>query len=98
MLPLLLHSYYTFSSSVIQVITWCQIETSNSLSLEENLLQNRKTSKESFTLFMTAAEYNGKNDKVKINLLLHCIGEKAKEVYNTFVFSSTKDSVKYSKG
>ena len=47
---------------------------------------------------MTAAEYSGKNDKVKINLLLHCIGEKAKEVYNTFVFSSTKDSIKYNKG
>ena len=47
---------------------------------------------------MTAAEYNGKNEKVKINLLLHCIGEKAKVVYNTFVFSSTKDSIKYNKG
>ena len=30
-------------------------------------------------------------------MLLHCIGEKAREVYNTFAFSSTEDSKKYNK-
>ena len=46
---------------------------------------------------MTATEYNGKSDEVKISLLLHCIGEKVREVYNTFVFSSTEDSMKYNR-
>ena len=46
---------------------------------------------------MTATEYNGTSDEVKTSLLLHCTGEKAREVYNTFVFSSTEDSMKYNK-
>ena len=46
---------------------------------------------------MTATEYNGISDEVKTSLLLHCTGEKAREVYNTFVFSSTEDSMKYNK-
>ena len=49
---------------------------------------------------MTATEYNGKRDEVKTSLLLHCIGEKVSEVYNTFVFSSAEDSmlsIKYNK-
>ena len=33
--------------------------------------------------------------KVKLSLLLHCIQDKAREVYNTFVFTSTEDSMKY---
>ena len=44
----------------------------NSLSLEGNLLQNWKTWKQNFTLFMTATEYNGKNDEVsKFAVTLH---------------------------
>ena len=66
-------------------------------SLEGNILRNWKTWKQNFTLLMAATEYNGKSDEVKINLLLHCIGEKARKVYNTFVFSSTEDSVKHNK-
>ena len=31
------------------------------------------------------------------SLLLHCIGEKTREVYNTFVFSSIEDFMKYNK-
>ena len=49
---------------------------------------------------MTATEYNGTRDEVKTSLLLHCIGEKVSEVYNTFVFSSAEDSMlsmKYNK-
>ena len=39
----------------------------------------------------------GQSDKVKTSLLIHCIGEKAREVYNAFVFSFTEDSRKYNK-
>ena len=46
---------------------------------------------------MTATEYNDKSDEVKTSLLLHCFGEKAREVNNTIVFSSTEDSMKYNK-
>ena len=49
---------------------------------------------------MTATEYNGKSDELKTGLLLHYIGERVSEVYNTFVFSSAEDStlsMKYNK-
>ena len=69
----------------------------NSLSLEVNLRQSWKTWKQSFTLFMTTTEHDGKSDEVKTSLLLHCIGEKTREVYNTFAFSSIEDSMKYNK-
>ena len=46
---------------------------------------------------MAATECNGKSDKVKTSLLLHYIGDKAREVYSTFAFLSTEDSMKYNK-
>ena len=36
-------------------------------------------------------------DNVKSSLLLHCIGEQAREVYNIFNFSTTADSMKLEK-
>ena len=46
---------------------------------------------------MRATEYNGKTDKVKTSLILHCIGKMAREVCNTFACSSTEDPIKYNK-
>ena len=46
---------------------------------------------------MTATEYDEKPDTVKSSLLLHCIGERAREVYSTFNFSTTADSIKLEK-
>ena len=34
---------------------------------------------------------------MKTSLLLHCIGERAREVYNSFIFQSEADSIKYTK-
>ena len=63
-----------------------RLKPPNSLSLEVNLRQSWKTWKQSFTLFMTTTEHDGKSEEVKTSLLLHCIGEKTREVYNTFAF------------
>ena len=46
---------------------------------------------------MTAAEYDEKTNNVKSSLLLNCIGERAKKVYNTFNFSTTADWMKLEK-
>ena len=64
------------------------------LNLDGNLLQNLKSWKQDFVLFMTATEYDEKLDNVKSSLLLHCISERARELYNTFNFSTTADSMK----
>lgn len=46
---------------------------------------------------MTATEYDEKLDNVMSSLLLHCIGERARVLYNTFNFSTNADSTKLEK-
>ena len=46
---------------------------------------------------MTATEYDEEPDNLKSSLLLHCIGERAREVYNTLNFSTTADLMKLEK-
>ena len=50
------------------------------LNLDGNLQQNWKSWKQDFILFMTDKEYDKKLDNVKSSLLLHSIGEQAREV------------------
>ena len=67
------------------------------LSLEGNLLENWKTWKQNFGFYHTAIEYNDKDTKVKASLFLHCIGDKARQVYNTLPFDEADDNLKYDK-
>ena len=53
-----------------KLINMGRLKPPNSFSLEGNLLQNWKTWKQNFTLFMTVTEYNGKSDEVKTSLCL----------------------------
>ena len=68
-----------------------------SLSLEGNLEQNWKTWKQELTLYMQATESSGKSDTVKSSILLHCIGSKSREIYNTFTFAEQGDNMKFDK-
>ena len=45
------------------------------LNLDGNLLQNQKSWKQDFILFMTATEHDHKPDNMKSSLLLHCISK-----------------------
>ena len=74
-----------------------RLKPPKTLNLDGNLLQNWILWKQDFNLFMTAAEYDEKPDNVKSSLLLHCIDERARKVYNTFHFSTTADSMKLEK-
>ena len=64
------------------------------LNLDGNLQQNWKSWRQDFILFMAATKYDEKPDNVKSSLLLDCISERAREVCNTFKFSTTADSMK----
>ena len=46
---------------------------------------------------MTATEKEEKPNNVKSSLLLPCVGERARKVYNPFNFSTTGDSIKLEK-
>ena len=74
-----------------------RLKPSKLLNLDGNLLQNWKSWKQDFILFMTATEFDQKPDNVKSSFLLHCAGERTREVYSTFNFSSTADSMKLEK-
>ncbi|XP_055861369.1 uncharacterized protein LOC106067741 [Biomphalaria glabrata] len=54
------------------------------LSLDGNLSERWKKWRQSFELFMVATEKNTKPEPVKKALLLHLIGEPARDIYNTF--------------
>lgn len=67
------------------------------LLLEGNLVENWKRWKKDFTFYLTATEYDTKADNVKSSLLLHCIGDKAREVYDTLTFDEDGDNLKLEK-
>ena len=99
----MLNQVYSFTPLLLN-ITWCQkkididrLKPPKPINLDGNLLQNWKSWKQGFILFMTAAEYDEKPDNVKSSLLLHCIGERARGAYNTCNFSTTADSMKLDK-
>ena len=67
------------------------------LLLDGNPVENWKRWMKDFVFFMTAAEYTKKADNVKASLLLHCIGEKARDVYDTLPFDAEADKLSYEK-
>ena len=67
------------------------------LLLEGNLVENWKRWKKDFSFYMTATEHDDKADNVKASLLIHCIGDKAREIYDTLTFDADGDDMKLDK-
>ncbi|KAJ8890117.1 hypothetical protein PR048_009624 [Dryococelus australis] len=66
------------------------------LSFEGDFGSNWKKWKQLFKVYLKATGAEEKNDKVKIAILLHMMGEEAQELYATFDISmSTTDSKKF---
>jgi hypothetical protein len=63
--------------------------------LQGNVADNWKLWEQQFKNFMTAKEADGKNDDVKIAMLLTCIGPDALERYNQFQFAEGEDRGSY---
>ena len=72
-----------------------QIQAPGPLVRTGNLAKNWKSFKASLDNFMIATEYDGKSDKIKIALLLSCIGTDWQETYNAFVYAADGDKDKY---
>ena len=64
---------------------------------EGNIAEKWKQWKEDFKWYLIAVEADAKSEKVRAGLLLHCLGPKAKELYNNFVFAADGDNMKYTK-
>ena len=58
--------------------------------------ENWKKFKQRFTLFCNASGLSGKSQAMQTSTLLHIIGDRALEVYNSFEFDSEEDKMKLS--
>ena len=56
------------------------------LELQGNLAENWKRFKQRYNLFNVATGMSEKDDKAQCSLLLHCIGQNALKIYNSFTF------------
>ena len=64
------------------------------LSFEGNVAQTWKTWSKAFDFYLVATESDTKSDKIKTSILLTCIGERGREIYETFEFTNDGDSLK----
>ena len=46
-------------------------------------------------MYLVAIEKDGKSDKIKTSILLYCIGNNGREIYNTFTWTSAEDRLKF---
>ena len=65
-----------------------KLEPPQSFSFEGNVSQGWKLWLKRFEFYLTAIEKDGKNDEVKTSVLLTCIGQKGREIYETFNFDN----------
>ncbi|CAC5389777.1 unnamed protein product [Mytilus coruscus] len=71
-----------------------QLKPPIALSIEGNVSENWRKWKQKFQFYLDATEFNEKAEKLQCSLLLHCIGEDAVEVFNTFNFvEDEKDKI-----
>ena len=65
-----------------------KLEALQSFSFEGNISQGWKLWLKHFEFYLTATEKDGKNDKVKTSVLLICIKQKGREIYENFNFEN----------
>ena len=70
-----------------------KLEHPQSLSFKGNVFQGWKLWLNHFEFYLTASGKNGKNDKVKTSVLSICIGQKGREIYETFCFDNPGDEI-----
>ena len=64
------------------------------LSFEGNVGQTWKTWRKAFDFYLVATESDTKSYKIKTSILLTCIGERGREIYEIFEFTTAGDSLK----
>ena len=72
-----------------------KFEPPNSMSFDGNVAENWDVWKQELELYLVATEKKGKSDKIKISILLHCIGKQGREIYNTFTLTTADDRLKF---
>ena len=69
-----------------------KIEPPKALSFDSlNLSAEWKKWRKHFQFYLVAAEKNDKSDTIKTSILMSCIGEKGREIYETLQFPAKTD-------
>ena len=71
-----------------------KLEPLQSFSFEGNVSQGWKLWLKHFEFYLTATEKDRKNDRVKTSVLLTCIGQKGREIYETLNFDNPGDEMR----
>ena len=71
-----------------------KFEPPQSFSFEGNVSQGGKLWLNHFEFYWTATELDRKNNKVKTSVLLTCIGQKGRKIYETFNFDNPCDEMR----
>ena len=61
-----------------------KFEPPSSMSFDGNVAENWDVWKQELELYLVATEKDGKSDKIKTSILLHCIGKQGREIYKYF--------------
>ena len=72
-----------------------KFEPPNSMSFDGNVAENWDVWKQELELYLVATEKKGKSNKIKISILLHCIGKQEREIYNNFTWTTADDRLKF---
>ena len=67
------------------------------LDLRGNVAENWKRFKQRFELYNVASGLSKKDEKTQTSMLLHVIGDKALDIYNTFTFAASGDEMRLEK-
>ena len=68
-----------------------QFKLPSPLVMTGDLGENWRRWKQRFQIYMTASGAEGKDEKIKVAILLHALGEEAVDVYNTLSLPEEKD-------
>ena len=63
-------------------------------SFDGKISEKWKSWKQDFEFYMCATESDQKSDKIKTSILLTCIGEQGREIYQTFELDTDTDKLK----
>ena len=72
-----------------------RLKPPKALEFDENISNHWKTWKKHLEFYLAATESDGKEDKVKTSILLTCIGDQGRRIYDTFDFKSNENPFNY---
>ena len=65
-----------------------------SLNFDGNLAENCRKWRQEFEFYIVATDSDAKSEKVQTSILLTCVGQKGRDVYNTFAFATDEDKLR----